>query len=101
MFCLCLTILLLFCFVGVLIIRVVKDYDQKLSSIQIQKEKTKETFNKEFDQFNARRNDLDRQLDSMQSKYKVMLESNESNTRYHNHCIGKNGRVFSKKESSS
>ena len=50
-----------------------KDCVQKFSSLQSQREKTKETFTKDFEQLHLRRSDLDRQFDSIQIKYKERM----------------------------
>lgn len=56
-----------------IVIRMMKDCVQKFSSLQSQREKTKETFTKDFEQLHLRRSDLDRQFDSIQIKYKERM----------------------------
>jgi predicted RecB family endonuclease len=54
-------------------LRIMKDYSQKIQVFQAQKEKALETVHKDIEGLNSRQRDLDKQLDSMQSKYKVLL----------------------------
>jgi DNA repair exonuclease SbcCD ATPase subunit len=49
-----------------------KDYSQKLQVLQSQREKALEMVHKDIEGLNSRQRDLNKQLDSMQSKYKVL-----------------------------
>lgn len=51
--------------------RIEKDYSQKLANIQAQVEKTDESYRKDSEKLMVRKDDLDKQLESLMEKFKV------------------------------
>ena len=51
--------------------RVEKDVSHRLSTLQQQKEKVDDSYKKDFEKLTVRKDDLDKQLESMMDKFKV------------------------------
>ena len=52
--------------------RLEKDHAQRMSSMTAQREKLEQSYKKDVEQLANRKSDLDKQLDIMQMKYKVL-----------------------------
>jgi hypothetical protein len=55
------------------LVKVEKEFTQRVATIAAQREKADETFKKEFEALTARKEDLDRQLEIMQEKFKERM----------------------------
>jgi hypothetical protein len=59
--------------VNVSVFRIDKDYERTKSNLASQRDKIDDTYKREIEQHVARKTDLNRQLEDMQNKLKVLL----------------------------